>query len=320
MRFTSLSLILASFASVAPAAAAVGFEKEILPILEKKCVECHKAPYEKDGKTVKPKAGLRLDAAWAIQKGSENGAVLVAGKSGESAIFERVTLPPEDDDFMPPKDKADPLSPAEVDLLKAWIDEGANFGEWRGNLEGKPADVSNSGKAITVSETQKIYQRLAEGLAMPEEKSWESVTAAGGRVMRLSQTSPLLSVDFRLSPTPAKDEQVLSAKVVAANIAHLDLSRSAATDAALALAAETPRLVRLDLNNTAIGDSGLAHLAGLKELRYLNLHQTQVTDAGLKTLEGLKSLEAVYLWQSKATEAGVKALRQALPGAKINFK
>ena len=155
---------------------------------------------------------------------------------------------------------------------------------------------------------------------MPEEKSWESVTASGGRVMRLSQTSPLLSVDFRLSPTEAKDEQILSAKVIGANIAHLDLSRSAVTDAALALATETPRLLRLDLNNTAIGDGGLNHLAGLKELRYLNLHQTEVTDAGLKTLEGLKSLEAVYLWQSKVTEAGVKALRQALPDAKINFK
>ncbi len=320
MRLKSLALILTPIALALPAGAAVNFEKEILPFLEKKCVQCHKAPFEKDGKTVKPKSGLRFDAAWAIQAGSENGAVLVAGKSGESAMFERVTLPSDDDDFMPPKDKADPLTPAEVELLKNWIDEGADFGEWHGSLEGKPADLSNSGKTITVSETQKIYQRLAEGLTMPEEKSWESVTASGGRVMRLSQTSPLLSVDFRLSPTEAKDEQILSAKVIGANIAHLDLSRSAVTDAALALATETPRLLRLDLNNTAIGDGGLNHLAGLKELRYLNLHQTEVTDAGLKTLEGLKSLEAIYLWQSKVTEAGVKALRQALPDAKINFK
>lgn len=319
MYWKSLAIPLAVLAA-APVRAEVDFEKQILPVLESKCLQCHKAPFEKDGKTVKPKAGLRLDAAWAIQAGSENGAVLVAGKAGESAFYQRVTLPPEDDDFMPPKDKADPLTEAEVALLKQWIDEGAGFGEWRGNLEGKPADVSNTGKTITVSETQKIYQRLAEGLAMPEEKSWESFTAAGGRVARLAQTSPLLSVDFRLAPEPATDEQILSAKIVAANIAHLDLSRTAATDAALALAAETPRLVRLDLSNTAVGDGGLASLKGLKELRYLNLHNTRVTDAGLKSLEGLASLEAVYLWQSQVTEAGVKALRQSLPDAKINFK
>lgn len=302
------------------ASAAVSFEKEILPVLEAKCMECHKAPFEKDGKTVKPKAGLRLDAAWAIHVGSENGAVVVAGKSGESPLYERVTLPPDDQDFMPPKDKAEPLTEGELALLKQWIDEGAAFGEWQGNLEGKPAELSNTGKALPVSAIQEVYKRLGEGLAMPEEKSWESVTASGGRVARLAQTSPLLSVDFRLAAEPATDEQILAAKPIAAAIAHLDLSRSAATDAALGLVAETPRLVRLDLSNTTVGDAGMAKLAGLKELRYLNLHGTQVGDAGLATLKGLSSLESVYLWQSKVTEAGAKALQKALPEAKINFK
>lgn len=300
--------------------AAVSFEKEILPVIEAKCMECHKAPYEKDGKTVKPKAGLRLDAAWAILVGSEDGAVLVAGKSGESPIYERVTLPPDDQDFMPPKDKAEPLTTAEVDLLKRWIDEGASFGGWQGNLTGKPADLSNSGTKVPVSKLQEVYKRLGEGLSMPEEKSWESVTASGGRVARLAETSPLLSVDFRLAAEPATDEQILAAKPIAASIAHLDLSRSAATDAALALVEESPRLVRLDLSSTSVGDAGIARLAGLKELRYLNLHDTQVTDAGLQSLKGLSSLEAVYLWQSKVTESGVKALQKALPEAKINFK
>ena len=320
MRLTTTALLLTSLST---AAGAVDFEKEILPFLESKCLQCHQAPVEKDGKTVKPTAGLRLDAAWAILAGSENGAVLVAGKPAESPLYERVTLPPEDDDFMPPKDKADPLTPGEIELLKRWIEAGASFGEWQGNLEGKPATTTPSGdapKTHVLSATQLLYQRLGEGLALPEEKSWESVTASGGRVARLSQTSPLLSVDFRLAPAPATDEQILSAKVVAAHLAHLDLSRSAATDGALALVKSTPRLVRLDLSNTAIGDAGLAHLAGGAEIRYLNLHNTAVTDAGLKALEGLKSLEAVYLWQSKVTEAGVKRLREALPGARINFK
>lgn len=320
MRLKPHALILFHLASMAPAGADVNFEKEILPVLEKRCFQCHQAPSEKEGKIVKPKAGLRLDAAWAIQKGSDNGAVVMAGEPDQSGMFQRVTLPHDDEDFMPPKDKAEPLAAAEVALLKAWIEEGADFGEWRGNLEGKPASLSKSGKAITLSETQKLYQRLAEGLAMPEEKSWDSVATVGGRVTRLAQTSPLLSVDFRHSPTEVKEEQILSARVIAANITHLDLSRTAATDAALALVSEAPRLVRLDLSNTAIGDAGLAHLEGLKELRYLNLHQTQVTDVGLKRIAGLSSLESIYLWQSKVSEKGVKALQEALPGAKINFK
>ena len=314
--FLTLALIPAFSVSGAP----VDFEAEILPFIEKKCVECHKAPVEENGKTVKPKAGLRLDAAWAFEVGSENGAVFTAGDAEGSPIFERVSLPEDDDDFMPPVGKADPLTDEEKDLLKRWLDEGADFGEWRGNLEGKPESISNTGTSIPVSEIQQLYTRLGEGVTHPDEKVLESVTASGGRVQRLSSTNPLLAVDFRLASTDADDTDILSAQVVASHIAHLDLSKSSATDAAMSLVSETPNLVRLDISNTSIGDEGLKHLKELKELRYLNLHGTAVTDSGLTVLHNLKSLEAVYLWQSKVTEQGAKALRGALPNARINTK
>lgn len=323
----TLALMSLSIAVPDLSAAPVGFESEILPILEKKCVECHRAPHEdKNGKIVKPKAGLRLDGAWAILAGSENGAVLKAGDAAKSELYVRVTLPPEDDDFMPPRGKADPLTAAELDLFQRWINEGTSFGDWEGNTEGKPetpaappADAK-SGQSAPPSETQRLYHRLSEGLAPVDEAAQETVTAAGGRVLPLARTSPLLSVDFRLTAAETNDEAILSARGLAANIAHLDLSRTAATDAALALVRDTPRLVRLDLSNTGIGDAGLEHLSGLKELRYLNLHGTAVTDAGLEHLHSLESLDAVYLWRSGATEAGAKKLRNALPHARINSK
>ncbi|NLT71733.1 MAG: hypothetical protein GXX91_13725 [Verrucomicrobiaceae bacterium] len=308
-------------------AAPVQFESEIFPFLEKKCVECHRAPYkDKNGKVVKPKAGLRMDGAWAILAGSENGAVLTAGDAAKSELYLRVTLPPEDDDFMPPRGKADPLTATELDLFQRWINEGARFGDWEGNTEGKPktpptppADAK-AAPAAPRSEIQQLYHRLSEGLTPVAEEAREAVTAAGGRVLPLARTSPLLSVDFRLTAAEANDEDILSARGLAANIAHLDLSRTAATDAALALVRDTPRLVRLDLSNTGIGDEALKHLSGLKELRYLNLHGTAVTDAGLDQLQSLISLDAVYLWQSGVTEAGAKKLRNALPHARINSK
>ena len=331
MRFPSITLALIPlpFCLIGLQAAPVKFESEVLPFIEKKCVQCHRAPHEdKNGKMVKPKAGLRMDGAWAFAAGSENGAVLTAGDAAKSELYMRVTLPRDDDDFMPPQGKADPLTAAELDLFKRWIDEGADFGKWVGNVEGKPVEKpttkteepSTPPAAMTVSETQKTYTRLSAGLTLPDEKILESVTTAGGRVMPLAQTSPLLSVDFRLAAADAKDEAILSARVIAANIAHLDLSRTSATDAALALVADTPRLVRLDLSNTAIGDEGLKQLTGLKELRYLNLHGTAVTDAGLEPLKALENLEAIYLWQSKVTEEGAKKLRTALPDARIISK
>lgn len=306
--------------SAFPLLAEVSFEKEILPVLSEKCLDCHRAEFEKDGRTMKPKGGLRLDAAWAIQRGGESGPAVVAGRPNNSPLLQRVSLPPDDEDHMPPRGKAEPLTPAETKAIKAWIREGAVFGEWVGNEDGKPETADSASAPPTASKRDQLYERLSAGLDPLPDDAWKAVETAGGRVVRLSPSSPLLAVDFRLSEEPATDEQILEALPLASHIAHLDLSRSAATGAALELAAKSPRLVRLDLGNTGIDDEALAVLKGLAELRHLNLHRSAVGDAGLRVLESLPSLEAVYLWQSGATEAGAARLRKALPHAKIHLK
>ena len=329
MAMKSCSPLLALSRSIVPVfavallqsgAQAVDFEKEIWPFLDNSCVKCHKAPYEEDGKIKKPKAELRLDGAWAILAGSENGAVITPGKAEESELWIRCDLPEDDDDYMPPTDKADPLTAEQKDLLVKWINEGAEFGGWVGNLEGKPKDVSNSGEEIPESEIQTLYNQLAEGVTPLKEDAWASVTEAGGRVMTLSDASPLLSVDFRLVGEEADDADAATVKAIADHVAHLDFSKTTVTDAAVEVVAAAPRLVRLDLHKTGVGDAALKHLKGLKNLRYLNLYGTQVGDAGLAQLHDIKSLQNIYVWQSKASEQGVKKLQKALPDAKIIFK
>lgn len=298
----------------------VDFEKQIWPILERSCVECHQAPYEENGRTRKPKAGLRMDGAWAIKMGSENGKVLVPGNADDSELWWRTDLPEDDDDFMPPTGKADPLSAEEKALFKKWIDQGADFGEWTGSLEGKPKEVSNSGREMPVSEIQEVYKALSEGLEVPEEEAWKDVTAAGGRVMPLAAGSPLLSIDFRLVREEADDADIGSIATVGDHVAQLDLSKTAVTDAGLAPVSDLGRLVKLDLSQTAVSDEGLKALSGLKELRYLNLYGTQVSDAGLKSLKGLENLANLYLWQSNVTAKGVKALEKARPELEVIWK
>lgn len=298
----------------------VNFEKQVWPILEAKCVSCHKAPYEENGRTRKPKAGLRLDGAWAITMGSEHGAVMKAGDSENSELYIRTTLPEDDDEFMPPTGKADPLTKDEKQILAKWIDQGAEFGGWVGSLEGKPKQVSNAGGKIPVSEIQEIYKKLGADLKPLKEKAWESVTASGGRVMPLADSSPLLSVDYRLTAEDATNEKIKPIGSIAKQIAHLDLSKTQVTDEMIVEIGKMERLVRLDLHRTEISDAKLGQLKKLKHLRYLNLYGTEVSDAGLKQLHTLKNLRAVYLWDSKATKQGAAALAKALPDAKVNIQ
>ena len=94
------------------------FEQKIRPLLRERCFECHGAS--------KQKAELRLDAKSLALKGGDNGAVVVAGKSGESLLWKRVSST-SDDERMPPSGK--PLTAEQLAAVKSWIDAGAEWPE-----------------------------------------------------------------------------------------------------------------------------------------------------------------------------------------------
>lgn len=129
---------LCSFAHAAelpPAAGrTVDFAKDVQPIFAQRCYECH------DGK--KSKSDLRLDVRENAMKGGESGkAAIVAGKSSDSPLIHRVagTNP---DEIMPPK--GEKLSPEQVGILRAWIDQGA---QWPDELSGAKQEVHWAFKA-----------------------------------------------------------------------------------------------------------------------------------------------------------------------------
>jgi len=102
-----------------PANRKVDFTKDIQPILAKTCYECHGPD--------KQKGGLRLDQKDAAVKGGDTGPLLVTGKSAESLLIQVVTGTKEDIAQMPKK--RDPLSEEQVGILRAWIDQGADWPE-----------------------------------------------------------------------------------------------------------------------------------------------------------------------------------------------
>ncbi|NNM30415.1 MAG: DUF1549 domain-containing protein [Akkermansiaceae bacterium] len=99
--------------------------QHVRPILEQNCVECHGA--EKD------KGGLRLDTRAALLEGGDSADAVDLGDPAKSEILRRVTLPHDDDEFMPPLDKEeddrDPLAAGQVALLEGWIKAGAPWPE-----------------------------------------------------------------------------------------------------------------------------------------------------------------------------------------------
>lgn len=93
------------------------FEHLILPIFEAKCNKCHNED--------KAKGDLRLDNYEVTMAGGESGKNIVAGKPEESLTMQRLALPLDDDEHMPPEGK-EQLTAAEVALLRYWISAGAS--------------------------------------------------------------------------------------------------------------------------------------------------------------------------------------------------
>lgn len=93
----------------------VDYFKEVRPILEKHCYDCHQGG--------KAKGGLRIDDHRSMLAGGKSdGPAIVPGKAMESALIHRITATGEDE-IMPPKGES--LKAAEVAVLKRWIQSGA---------------------------------------------------------------------------------------------------------------------------------------------------------------------------------------------------
>lgn len=93
-----------------PQAGPVSFSRQIAPIFQGKCGECHG--------TETQEAGLNLSTYELAMKGSEYGTVIEAGDADGSLLIEMVSA------GEMPQD-GDPLPAEEIALIRAWIEAGA---------------------------------------------------------------------------------------------------------------------------------------------------------------------------------------------------
>jgi len=101
-----------SFALLCPGEAAEPvFEKDIRPLLQRKCGQCHTGGKRKGGLSLATMAGLR--------RGGESEEVIVGKKLDESLLWKMIST-----GEMPPKGKAR-LTKAETGLIQRWIETGA---------------------------------------------------------------------------------------------------------------------------------------------------------------------------------------------------
>ncbi|MEY2410936.1 MAG: hypothetical protein QOF48_3606 [Verrucomicrobiota bacterium] len=101
--------------------AKIDFVREIRPILSDNCFACHGQDENQR------KSKLRLDVRETATQPAKSGDIaIVPGSVSKSKLIERI-LSHDPDEIMPPPKSKKILTPAQMDLLKRWIAEGADY-------------------------------------------------------------------------------------------------------------------------------------------------------------------------------------------------
>ena len=129
------------------------FEADVRPILKAHCFHCH-------GEETEKKSGLDVRLARLLVVGGESGPAIVAGKSSESRLVERLVK-----GEMPPGEAK--ISAKELGVIRQWIDQGAR------TARPEPADADEL--AFTAEERNFWSFRPVKSPPVPEVKSAEHV-------------------------------------------------------------------------------------------------------------------------------------------------
>jgi hypothetical protein len=281
------------------------FSGIIQPILQEKCVSCHGPS--------KQKGGLRLDGAVNIGLGGKNGKVLIPGSVDSSSLWQRINLPIQHDDHMPPSGKLQ-LSDTDIKLLKWWIESGASFDA---TLKDKPLP-SELAALVQTPASYSDNPVFSKKVAKADAKSLEQLKTMGVGIQGLGEEWPWLSVS--LAGLETADLKCWSAlEAIAEQIVDLDLSHTEINDQDLK-GKSFPNLLHLNLSHTRVGNGAVPFLLKAGNLERINLTNTLIDNKLEEVFPNLPELKKVYLWQTKATPEAVEAWSAKHPQIAFEFQ
>jgi uncharacterized membrane protein/mono/diheme cytochrome c family protein len=289
---------------------AVVYSDLIQPVLQSKCYSCHGAN--------KQKGKLRLDEPDFILKGGKDGKIIVAGNAAESDLINRILLPKDNEDHMPPKEKP-PLSKQDIDLIHWWVSGGADF--TKKVKEYPQTEKIKTALAAFQTGTPKEKEPTLSIPETPVEKADTTVLRQlkdrGVAISAVAQNNNYLAANFiGVDSVTENDLQLLLR--LQKQLVSLKLGNLKITDNNMVTVSKLVALTRLYLERTPITDKGLENLKPLSQLQYINLSGTKITTNGLLQLSGLKKLQQIFLYQTNITGNEWGNIKKVFPNTAID--
>lgn len=254
------------------------YAERLKPILDSNCYACHSA--------AKTKGGLQLDSYALMMEGGRDGVVIIPGHPEKSLLFQRITLPPEDQKSMPAEGKP-PLKPEEIAWIMAWILQGAS-----------PSAKTLAG--VTLPEVALPLRPVADYSGLIDQivqiEKTQSISLAP--VSKNYQDGLILNAAS--AGSKFTDAQLAQLGKFAPYIVEAELGRTSVTDASFDTLAKFTNLRALHLEDTAVTGKELGKLSNLSQLTYLNLTGTKVTGTAIAQIASMKNLRHLYLYNTPA--------------------
>ena len=172
--------------------AEISFNKDVRPILSAKCIVCHGPDDGVDAKgKANRKAGLRLDTPEGAYREKDGITAIVPNSLEDSEAWVRITSK---DDPMPPVDgHAKPLTSDEKELLKNWIQEGAEYEDFWAFVPAKKQEVpAITNDSWPLSDTDKFVLAKIEAKGKSPNKKADNRTLIRRLSLDLTGLPPTL--------------------------------------------------------------------------------------------------------------------------------
>ncbi|MBT8302623.1 MAG: chitobiase/beta-hexosaminidase C-terminal domain-containing protein, partial [Maribacter sp.] len=266
----------------------------VQPIFNTKCVGCHNPS--------KIKGGLLMDTKENLLAGGDSGNILDSVSGNEASLFmQRLHLPLEDEDHMPPKGKVQPTA-EELALLAWWMENDHCFDCVAGTLD----KSEKMGDILQGLEEDRSPRALMAKNLKPVPKDWiAQLNHSDISTYPLAEGNPLLQVSLN-GRQDIRQGDFKALKKYAKHIVELNLGNSNFNDTLSKSLSSFKNLTKLQLQNAPITDNTIENLKGLQHLESLNLYGDSISDKALNVLGNLKNLKNIYLWQTNITEEALK--------------
>jgi len=214
------------------------FNQVISPILDSKCVKCHN--------TGKSKGNLMLSSIDKILLGGEKGQIIKSNSSVDSRLYTYLNLPIDDEMHMP-SDGNSQLNDNEKELIKLWIDEGADFYNFR-----KMNDDNFSKEILS------FLPKEIASVDPPNRNDLVRLIENEFRIERISVENNFIDIKYQGKSFKQSYLRLLSK--VSENIKRLDLSFVDLSSIDLSRVDDFDNLTYLNLNNTKLTTKKLQKL------------------------------------------------------------